>query len=135
MNEIHPPTPAARRILMIVFGSLAAIVLLLAVTSGGATAWNPNATGFPPWVGTLALSGGTVYAGGMFNGIGGQARNAIAALDATTGSATAWDPDAGANGQVWSLVSSGGTVYAGGQFTGIGGQARNNIAAGCPALQ
>ena len=35
MNEIHPPTPTARRILMIVFGSLAAIVLLLAVTSGG----------------------------------------------------------------------------------------------------
>ena len=35
MNEIHPPTPAARRILMIVFGSLAAVVLLLAVTSGG----------------------------------------------------------------------------------------------------
>ena len=40
------------------------------------------------------MSGSTVYAGGGFTSIGGQARNSIAALDATTGAATAWDPNA-----------------------------------------
>jgi hypothetical protein len=48
-------------------------------TSGLATAWNPapNSSVF-----ALVVSGGTVYAGGDFTSIGGQARNRIAALDA-----------------------------------------------------
>ena len=40
------------------------------------------------------VSGSTVYAGGSFTSIGGQARNSIAALDATTGAATSWNPNA-----------------------------------------
>jgi hypothetical protein len=68
-----------------------------------------------------------VYAGGDFHDIGGQTRNCIAALDATTGAATTWDPDA--DGNVYALAVSGGTVYAGGYFLGIGGLARNRIAA------
>ena len=75
----------------------------------------------------LALSDGVVYAGGWFTTIGGQARRNIAALDAATGLATAWDPCA--NDDVWSLAVSDGVVYAGGWFTTIGGQARNYIAA------
>ena len=35
-----------------------------------------------------------VYAGGAFTNIGGQTRNFIAALDASTGNATNWDPNA-----------------------------------------
>ena len=76
---------------------------------------------------TLAVSGTTVFAGGLFSTIGGQTRNNIAALDATSGTATTWDPNAG--DKVNTLAVSGTTVYAGGWFTTIGGQTRNRIAA------
>src|SRR6185295_4249768 len=91
--------------------------------------WNPGANSL---VIALAVDGSTVYAGGDFTSIGGQNRNSIAALDATTGLATTWDPDAigGANGtSVSTLAVSGSTVYVGGQFTFIGGQSRSNVAA------
>jgi LPXTG-site transpeptidase (sortase) family protein len=68
-----------------------------------------------------------VYAGGLFHNIGGQGRNYIAALDATTGNATAWNPNANTN--VYALAVSGSTVYAGGDFNFIGWQIRNGIAA------
>ena len=44
------------------------------------------------------MSGGIVYAGGPFFMIGGQARGSIAALDATTGLATSWNPGASGGG-------------------------------------
>jgi len=69
----------------------------------------------------------TVYAGGYFTSIGGQNRNRIAALDAGTGAATAWD--ANANNNVYALAVYAGRVYAGGAFTFIGGQTRNHVAA------
>src|SRR5450756_316767 len=56
-----------------------------------------------------------------------QTRNRIAAIDAATGEATSWNPNA--NGAVYALAVSGTTVYAGGWFTSIGRQTRNYIAA------
>lgn len=41
------------------------------------------------YVVSLAVSGGTVYVGGWFSNIDGQARNYITALDVPTGKATA----------------------------------------------
>lgn len=108
-------------------------IAALDATTGNATAWDPNASGgFVPYVLALALSGSTVYAGGQFTSIGGQARNRIAALDATTGNATAWDPNvSGGSGltAVNTVAVSGSTVYVGGNFTSIGFQPRNHIAA------
>ena len=100
----------------------------LSASSGLATTWDPepSATGYAT-VDALAVSGSTVYAGGLFTSIGGQTRNYIAALDATSGLATAWNPDAGGN--VSTLAVSGSTVYAGGWFSSIGGQTRTNLAA------
>jgi hypothetical protein len=72
------------------------------------------------------VSGSTVYAGGGFTSIGGQARNRIAALDATAGTATAWNPNA--SGSVWALAVSGSTVYAGGYFTSMGGRPQTYLA-------
>ena len=62
------------------------------------SAWNPGAN---DQVAALLVSGGTVYVGGTFNTIGGQTRSRIAALDAVTGSATAWNPNC--NGMVSTL--------------------------------
>ena len=108
-------------------------IAALDVRTGDATAWNQNLVGpdtyydFDEYVDTLAVSGSTVYAGGGFTSFGGQARNNIAALDPTTGSATAWNPNP--DGDVQALALSGSTVYAGGSFTSIGGRARDNLAA------
>jgi hypothetical protein len=102
------------------------IAALDAVT-GNATAWNPDPGGDRPYGFALAVSGSTVYAGGGFTSIGGQSRNMIAALDAATGAATAWNPNA--SGSVSALAISGSTIYAGGGFTSIGGRTRNHIAA------
>jgi hypothetical protein len=98
------------------------------IATGVPTDWDPVATGhFVSWVYDLALDGPAVYAAGYFTSIGGQPRKYIAALDAATGSATAWNPSA--NTTVLDLALSGSTVYAAGAFTSIGGQARNHIAA------
>jgi hypothetical protein len=88
------------------------------------TSWNPNANGT---VRTLVLAGNTLYVGGGFDTIGGQARKYIAAFDINTGNITSWNPNA--DGIVNVLVTSNNTIYAGGQFTSIGGQIRSRIAA------
>jgi hypothetical protein len=98
--------------------------------TGWVTPWNPSATGCGFWgcsVYALGVSGSTVYAGGTFTSIGGQARNYIAALDAGTGQATPWNPSA--DGLVQVLAVSGSTIYAGGAFNSIGGQPRHSLAA------
>jgi hypothetical protein len=95
---------------------------------GAVTSWNPNASpSTTSGVLALAATPAVVYAGGRFDNIGGQTRNRIAALDVSTGLATAWDPNAGPN-RVNTLGAPPGSVYAGGDFSGIGGQTRRNIA-------
>jgi hypothetical protein len=80
-----------------------------------------------PFVYTLAITGSTIYVGGIFTEIGGQTRYNIAELDLETGQATDWHPDA--NGIVYSITLSGSLVYVGGSFTYIGQETRYNIAA------
>jgi hypothetical protein len=99
--------------------------------TGLATPWNPDAGGAAPpdgtlGVRTLAVNGGTVYAGGEFSVIGGQARKNLAAIDAATGQATAWDPQAVR--AVKALAVGGSFVYAGGDLGQFCGLARMNLA-------
>jgi uncharacterized delta-60 repeat protein len=103
----------------------------LDAATGLADSFDPNAN---QYVSSIAVQAdGKILAGGNFNGansIGGQTRNRIARLDATTGAADSFDPNA--NSVVWSIaVQADGKILAGGDFNGansIGGQARNRIA-------
>src|SRR6266566_3858850 len=74
----------------------------------------------------MTLDANTLYIGGAFDTIGGQVRNRIAALDATTGRLTTWNPNA--DNTVWQILPSGDVVYVGGTFAHIGGQGRVCIA-------
>ena len=90
--------------------------------------FDPNSSGY---VSTIAVQAdGNILVGGSFNGansIGGQARNRIARLDAITGQADSFDPNA--NNSVFSIAVQGdGQILAGGSFSSIGGQTRNHIA-------
>jgi hypothetical protein len=105
-------------------------------TTGDDTGWNPEPNNT---VQALAVSGSTVYLGGIFTsvtdsaGTGTVTRNNAAAVDATTGDDTGWNPDP--NEGVEALAVSGATVYLGGNFTsvtdsaGTGTVTRNDAAA------
>ena len=102
-------------------------VAAIAFTTGTADpAFNPNSNSLV-LSSALDAPNNTLYLGGQFTSVDGQTRNRIAAVNATTGAATAWNPNA--NNQIFALALDGGTVYAGGQFTTIGGQSRSRIAA------
>ena len=97
--------------------------------------WNPNADST---VGSLAVSadGSTIYAGGWFTNIEGQARSKIAALNDITGAARAgagWVAGADVRMLALALSPDGSALYAGGGFTAIGGQGIPSIAKLDPA--
>jgi hypothetical protein len=98
-------------------------------TSGSLTAWSPEATAAGQAFGdALAVSASAVYVGGGFTAVGGQPRNAVAAVDPVTAAPTSWNPEASAGRFVKALALSGSTVYVAGTFTQIGGQGRNGLA-------
>lgn len=98
-------------------------------TSGSLLSWHPAvaSSARPVSVSVLAAANNTLYVGGNFDHIAGQARRFLAAVDTDTGAATAFDPepDFGA----LQLVTAGAVVYAGGYFRSIGGASRSGLAA------
>ncbi|MBU1942175.1 MAG: PQQ-like beta-propeller repeat protein [Actinobacteria bacterium] len=101
------------------YGSYRNNIAALDVDTANVTNWDPNADSV---VSAFAVSGSTIYVGGYFWNIGGQARRNAAAIDVTTGNANAWDPDPNNSYAVYAIAVSGSTVYAGGQFTVMGGR-------------
>lgn len=81
--------------------------------------WDPAPDGAVNEV-VPAADGQSVYLGGAFSAVGGQARPNLAAVATTgTGAATSWAP--GVNGAVYALeLATDGTLYAGGAFTQVG---------------
>jgi uncharacterized delta-60 repeat protein len=103
----------------------------LDATTGAADLFNPNASGAFAEVLTITVQAdGKILVGGMFTTIGGQTRNNIARLDATTGAADSFNPNAG-NKVNTIAVQADGKILIGGFFSGansVGGQTRNYIA-------
>lgn len=94
------------------------------ILAGGQVAeWAPDPDGE---IYALALSGDTLYVGGYYATIAGQARNNISAVDVVTGNATSWNPDA--DSWVRVILVRGRSVYIGGQFQSIGGRTRYVLA-------
>ena len=79
----------------------------------------------------MVQADGKILVGGRFNNIGGQPRNSIARLDAATGLADSFDPNATV-GTWWRLFNGGAGGWQGhsGRHVHrcIGGQTRNHIA-------
>lgn len=75
----------------------------------------------------LVVSGTTVYIGGDFLAVAGQARSRIASLDAATGALRPWNP--GMDRPVRALAASSTSLYAGGAFTKVGATSRSKLAA------
>ncbi len=95
--------------------------------TGAADSFDPNANSAVEAIAVQA--DGKILAGGIFDAffgsptIGGQTRNGIARLDAVTGLADSFNPNA--NDQVHAIaVQADGKILAAGWFGNIGGQAR-----------
>jgi hypothetical protein len=80
-------------------------------------------------VATLALYRSTLYVGGGFTTVDGQARRHLAALSLPSGQLTGFDPAADAPVEALAVAGDGAVVYAGGRFTTIGGRPRLSLAA------
>lgn len=100
----------------------------LDATTGLADSFDPNANG---WVNAVVVQpDGKILVSGWFagaNSIGGQQRNRIARLDAKTGLADSFNPDADDIVHRLALQADG-KILAGGYFTSIGGQPRTRFA-------
>ncbi|HEV2840292.1 MAG TPA: delta-60 repeat domain-containing protein [Chthoniobacterales bacterium] len=95
------------------------------------TAFDPNATdeAFPAVLSIAVQPDGKILVGGSFGTIGGQMRRSIARLDATTGLADSFDPNASVDADVAGIaVQADGKILVGGFFTNMGGQERSYIA-------
>ena len=99
--------------------------------TGQATDWNPDVRSahgkYHTAVQDVKLENGTIYIAGDFDSVGNLGRRNIAAIEATTGKPTAWNPES--NSSVLDILISEGKVYAGGSFDSIGGQSRKHLAA------
>ena len=82
------------------------------------------------WVDALAVSGDTVYVGGLFTQAGGAPANYVARFDITTQTWASLGNDAadGVNDSVRAIAVFGSTVYVGGNFTQAGGAPANYVA-------
>ncbi len=98
--------------------------------TGKPTAWDPNVStpnGMSSGISALVQNGNTIYVGGNFSFVGGKPRYNLAAVDATTGIPTAWDPTP--HDVVQALALHKNRVYVTGNFRNIGGLERWFIAA------
>ncbi|WP_392667863.1 LamG-like jellyroll fold domain-containing protein [Streptomyces sp. LN785] len=94
---------------------------LVAINTANCTLRSGFAPSFGATVRALDVAAdGTVYAGGDFQTVGGQARHFFGAVTAT-GAVTAWNPDADDPGRTLKVTPDGRNVLIGGDFFTVGG--------------
>ncbi len=100
----------------------------ISLTTGKATAWDPNVSSSFTEVLTVTQSASSVYIGGDFTQVNGSVtRNYAAKISKSSGIVDAsWNPNPGYI--VNALIVSGDKVYAGGKFSSIGGKSRWKLA-------
>lgn len=98
-------------------------------TTGAADSFNPNANQHVNSI--VVQTDGRILVGGDFHlgtSIGGQTRNFIARLDATTGLADSFNPNPDGSDIYAMALQPDGKIMVVGGFSNIGGQARNWVA-------
>jgi hypothetical protein len=78
-------------------------------------------------VNSVVRTATTVYLGGYFTSVNGEARQNIAALDASSGTLMPWNP--GVDGEIFGLDVGDQYLFVGGSFGNAGGSPRSNLAA------
>ena len=106
----------------------------LDINTGEATSLDVPVTGvLVHRVYALTAIGSTVYLGGVFNSVGGAARTALAAIDATSGAVLPWAPEPGCPSgclpAVTRLATDGTSIFVVGEFETLAGGARPAIGA------
>lgn len=94
---------------------------------GSLSSFAPDITGTNIRISALAVSGDTLYFGGIFAAVGGTTRTNAAAVSISSGALTAWAPQP--NGWALKIVPNGSTVYLCGAFSSLNGTSRNGAAA------
>jgi hypothetical protein len=108
-------------------GEVARTFLAAFSASTGAlnTSFNPTITGTAAAeVTALAVSGNTLYVGGIFDHVNGVYRDNLAAFNLTTGALTSWAPTAFGKVLTISPSPDGSEIYLGGAFNELDGAAR-----------
>jgi trimeric autotransporter adhesin len=104
-------------------------------TGGYVQAYGPNLGGAPVWnvatngdVEAIVVSSSLVYAGGHFTTVGGVSRGHLAALLASGGGLTSWNPGADGSLGAFDAAITSSRVAFGGEFTHIGSETHQGIA-------
>jgi hypothetical protein len=84
-------------------------------------------SGFTPTISAMKVVGSTLYMGGLFLSVNGQARLRAAAITLPGGTVTAFNP--GPGGQVFDIDVLGDTAYLAGAFSQVNGVDRRGFAA------
>jgi hypothetical protein len=103
-------------------------------TGVGDPSWTPDVTGADMTTTTvyaLAEANGTIWVGGTFGAVNGEARRNLAAVSPETGTVDPTvDPVVGTEtSMVRAMIASGTKVYIGGAFGTVDGKGRRNLAA------